>query len=92
LRALRAWTGQTGLPKHLRFMPTSTFYSTLNPKRTRLPPLNMVQTIVEACGANVSEWTAAWRVIRMREFEEENPPLAGVSAGESLPGLRCCSA
>jgi hypothetical protein len=91
LRALRAWAGKPGskdiaragrelglLPPSPRdgTLPSSTLYDALNPRRVSLPPLRIVQMIVEACGAWVPEWTAAWQAIALRQFDEENPPLA----------------
>lgn len=98
LRALRAWAGKPGsreiaragrnlglLPRSLPEgnLPSSTLYDALNPKRTSLPPLRIVQMVVEACGAWVPEWTATWQAIALRQFDAENPPLtAGIDRKE----------
>jgi hypothetical protein len=80
LRALRAWAGQPGFSefKHGRYSGTiyvgrSAVYDALSPKRTRLPRLELVRVIVDACGADVEEWVSAWRALRLREFEKANP-------------------
>jgi hypothetical protein len=82
LRALRAWAGQPGYKTILqrnaaipRDIPRSTMYDALNPARTRLPALEVVQAIVRACAspAAAEAWTVAWRALRLREFEQDNP-------------------
>jgi hypothetical protein len=50
-------------------------YDALNPKRTTLPWLRIVQMIVHACHTDVGIWTAAWQAIAMRALEAKNPPL-----------------
>jgi hypothetical protein len=94
LRALRAWAGQPGYKTIIARIgatpatfPRSTMYDALNPYRTRLPPLEVVQGIVRACASpgTAEAWTAIWRAIRLREFEQDNPPAAddGPAAAES---------
>jgi hypothetical protein len=95
LRALRAWAGRPGskeiaragrglglLPPSPRdgTLASSTLYDAMDPKRLSLPPLRIVQMIVEACGAWVPEWTAAWQAIALRQFDAENPPIAAGSS------------
>lgn len=91
LRALRAWAGQPGY-KTIRGrinqgFAKSTMYDALSPRRTRLPPLEIVQCIVQACASpgTAGSWTEVWRAIRLREFEQDNPPAADGSAVEELP-------
>jgi hypothetical protein len=94
LRALRAWAGQPGYKTILErsgvrsaTLARSTMYDALNPRRTRLPALEVVQDIVRACtspGA-AEAWTAAWRTIRLREFEQDNPPAADDSPATADP-------
>jgi hypothetical protein len=85
LRALRAWAGQPGYKTIIARLgvtpaafPKSTMYDALNPHRTRLPALEIVRGIVRACASPgaAEAWTAAWRAIRLREFEQDNPPAA----------------
>lgn len=81
LRALRAWEGQPSykeicagsgffLPRAgaERWPPRSTVYDALNPRRTTLPSLFVVQVIVAGCSGPVEEWTTAWRAIKLREI------------------------
>jgi hypothetical protein len=81
LRALRAWAGQPGHKEIMRQsgrrLSSSTMYDALSPTRTRLPPLDVVETILAACASAgaVAEWVAVWRAIRLREFERDNPPV-----------------
>lgn len=82
LRALRIWAGKPG-PTEIAAaarglgrarVADSTLYDALNLKRTTLPKLNIVQIIVCSCGADVKEWTEAWKAVAMSEFEAGNPP------------------
>jgi hypothetical protein len=79
LRALRAWAGQPGRKKigglSGRRMPSSTLYSALSPSRTRLPSLDVVEAIVLVCASpgTHEDWIGAWRALRLRQFEQENP-------------------
>jgi hypothetical protein len=78
LRALRAWAGQPGRKKIGRLsgqpMPSSTLYYALSPSRTRLPSLDVVRVIVQACASpgTREDWIDAWRALRLRQFEQEN--------------------
>ena len=56
-------------------MPPSTLYYTLSPSRTRLPSLDVVGAIVQACASpgTREDWIDAWRALRLRQFEQENP-------------------
>jgi hypothetical protein len=79
LRALRAWAGQPGRKEINRQsglgMSSSTLYDALSPARTRLPPLEIVRAIVLTCASpeRCEDWTDAWRALRLRQFEQENP-------------------
>jgi hypothetical protein len=93
LRKLRAWGGNPGLPEVTQAwrrrtgrpgrLASSSFYDTLSPDRPSLPALLVVQALVEACGADVDEWTEAWRAVNLSEFERAHPnPLTGVPPAE----------
>jgi hypothetical protein len=79
LRTLRAWAGQPGWyeiarrssSSSRRYMSKSSMYSALNPKRTSLPPLDIVRVIAEGCEADAGEWVSAWRAIKIRELEAQ---------------------
>ena len=110
LRALRAWAGQPGRKKIARLsgqrMPSSTLYSALSPSRTRLPSLDVVEAIVQACASpgTRENWIDAWRALRLRQFEQENPgppeedqeadvltPEAWRATGEDRLGVGCAA-
>jgi hypothetical protein len=88
LRALRAWGGNPGV-KAVRpgrddydgypgWLSQSSFYDALNQARTTLPALPIVRALARVCGADVEQWTAAWRAMQLSEFEKANPrPVAG---------------
>jgi hypothetical protein len=66
-------------------------YDALNPKRTTLPPLRSVKSIVLACLDNedaAEEWINAWRAIKVREFTRANPRPAGEPADGARVPLR----
>ena len=80
LRALRAWGGRPSrkavveAARVLRdedWVPgwpsSSTFYDAFNPRRRSLPSLQLVRAIIAACGADVDEWTEAWRAVSVAE-------------------------
>ncbi|MDH6576172.1 hypothetical protein [Kitasatospora sp. MAP5-34] len=72
LRALKSWSGDPSLRELQRLtgLPRSTIADALDPRRTRLPPLNRVLTIVLACGVPAGaaeEWETAWKRIQMRQ-------------------------
>lgn len=79
LRALRAWGGNPGVKQVHTANGRSysgrrgSFYDALNPKRTSLPPLQIVWDLARTCGADVGEWESAWRALSLREFEKTNP-------------------
>lgn len=82
LRALRVWAGKPG-PAEIaaaahdlgrKRIADSTLYDALNPKRTTLPKVGIVQIVVHACRGDVGQWTQAWRAIAMLELETGNPP------------------
>jgi hypothetical protein len=71
LRALRAWGGNPRLKAS--YVSPSSFYDAISKKRTTMPPLPIVQALVQACGANVTDWIEAWRALSLAEFERANP-------------------
>jgi hypothetical protein len=92
LRALRAWAGQPGRKKIVfasgQHMASSTLYNALSPSRTRLPSLEVVRIIVQACASpgTREDWIDAWRALRLRQFEQENPgPQEGQEADVLTP-------
>jgi hypothetical protein len=94
LRALRAWAGKPGRKGGERAgywwaLPSSTMYDALNPKRTTLPPLRTVQSIVRAYLDDedaIEEWISAWRAINVREFTRANPrPASDPADGPRVP-------
>jgi hypothetical protein len=97
LRTLRAWAGNPGRREGSQrlgnwwALPTSTMYDALSPKRTTLPPLRTVKSILMACLDDedaVEEWVSAWRVISVREFTKANPRPASELADEARAPLR----
>ena len=92
LRALRAWAGDPGYQeigrRAGRRVPSSTLYDALSPARDKLPPLDIVQAIAVACASpgSAAGWTAAWRAIRLREFDRDNPVAPDEPAAR--PSLR----
>jgi hypothetical protein len=79
LRALRAWAGDPGRKAISgpsgRWISSSTLYDALSPSRTKLPSLDVVRAIVQACASPEAgrDWIDAWRALRLRQFEQENP-------------------
>ena len=79
LRALRAWAGQPGRKKIARLsgqrMPSSTLYSALSPSRTRLPSLDVVEAIVQACASpgTRENWIDAWRASASASSSRKTP-------------------
>ncbi len=97
LRALRAWGGSPGYKEvsaigrrstpeaGYRWLSTSTFYDAISPSRVTLPPLRIVRPLVQACDANVEEWTLAWKALSLREFEKANPLLPAADPQATNP-------
>jgi hypothetical protein len=78
LRALRAWAGQPGHKEITNRsgarLAASTMYDALDPARSSLPSLEVTKAIVSACAPNsLGNWIAAWRAIRLLEFDRDNP-------------------
>jgi hypothetical protein len=97
LRALRAWAGTPGRWETKQrlgnwwTLPSSTMYDALSPRRTTLPPLRTVKSILLACLDDedaVEEWVSAWRAISVREFTRANPVPAGEPADGDRAPLR----
>jgi hypothetical protein len=101
LRTLRAWAGSPSRHEAKErlgnwwTLPSSTMYDAISPKRTTLPPLRTVKSILMACLDDqdaVEEWVSAWRAIRVREFTSANPVPAGEpSDGGGRAALRVVS-
>jgi hypothetical protein len=69
-------------------------YDALSPKRTTLPPLRTVKSILMACLDDqdaVEEWVSAWRAIRVREFASANPMPVGEPSDGRRAALRVVS-
>lgn len=71
LRTVKLWAGDPSLEVlHRRTgIATSTLSDALNPRRRRLPPLEIVRALVRACGADSSQaarWERAWYSLRQR--------------------------
>jgi hypothetical protein len=88
LRALRAWGGNPGVREvdfvgrpswGGRWLSSSSFYEALSERRPTLPPLKIVQALVEVCGSDVAQWTQAWQALSLAEFEKANPAPAELS-------------
>lgn len=72
LRSIKFWAGDPSLEVLYRRtgVATSTLSDALNPQRRRLPSLELVRSLVRACGANAvqaAQWERAWRSARARE-------------------------
>jgi hypothetical protein len=93
LGALRAWAGKPGVKEIARRsgnrgLAASSMYDALSSKRTTLPPLETVITIVRACAPrSINDWVATWRMISLRSFEDANPMPPGRNAARR-PQLR----
>jgi hypothetical protein len=93
LRALRAWAGNPGRMETRQrlgqYLPSSTMYDAISPRRTTLPALRTVTLIVMSCLNDedaVEEWVTAWRAISVREFTAANPrPSAEPTEGTRAP-------
>ncbi len=93
LRALKCWSGDLSLRELQRRtgLPRSTIADALDPRRTRLPPLDRVRTILAACGVPASmaeEWEAAWKRIQMQQValpEPAEPESAPEPAAPAAP-------
>jgi hypothetical protein len=90
LRALRVWGGNPGY-KTIRacsgqWLSESSMYAALSSSRTRMPPLAIVQAVVQACRADAGNWTAAWQELSLRGFEKNNPRPGGDQESETGPG------
>jgi tetratricopeptide (TPR) repeat protein len=87
LRAVKMWAGDPSLEllRRRTGVATSTLSDAFNPRRRRMPSLELVRMIVRACGADPSQaaiWERAWRVLRERLDAAESPaaPLSGLHA------------
>ncbi|QDO03793.1 hypothetical protein FNV65_53910 [Streptomyces sp. S1A1-8] len=72
LRSIKFWAGDPSLEVLYRRtgVATSTLSDALNPQRRRLPSLELVRSLVRACGANAvqaAQWERAWRSARARD-------------------------
>lgn len=72
LRSIKFWAGDPSLEVLYRRtgVATSTLSDALNPQRRRLPSLELVRSLVRACGANAvqaAQWERAWRSARVRD-------------------------
>lgn len=88
LRAVKLWGGDPSLEVLSRRtgVATSTLSDALNPQRRRLPSLELVRSLVLACGANaiqVAQWERAWRSARGRD--SRLAVRRSVPTGRSLP-------
>ncbi|WP_217549491.1 NB-ARC domain-containing protein [Streptomyces sp. GbtcB6] len=86
LRAVKLWAGDPSLEVLYRRtgVATSTLSDALNPQRRRLPSLELVRSLVLACGANAvqaAQWERAWRSARGRDsrFGAPRPVVASRS-------------
>jgi hypothetical protein len=43
-----------------------------------------VQALVRACGADIAQWTQAWQVLSLAEFEKANPAPTELAAGSPV--------
>ncbi|AUG80237.1 transcriptional regulator [Kitasatospora sp. MMS16-BH015] len=80
MRELKVRSGEPSLRELARRtgLPRSTLADTFDPRRTRLPPLDRVLTIVSALGRPPEEadiWAAAWRTLRCRLANQALPAL-----------------
>lgn len=63
-------------------------YYALNPKRTRLPSLEVVRVIVTACTDTpdeANEWIMAWKAIKVQEVAHAEGTPAGQPARAARP-------
>ncbi|WP_213002438.1 ATP-binding protein [Winogradskya consettensis] len=86
LRDAKVWGGNPSLEELRRRtgIASSTLSDALNTQRRRLPPLDIVRSLVQACGADSTEtarWEQAWRTLfeHLRTAEPTTPTDA---AGE----------
>jgi len=71
LRAVKVWAGDPSLEviRRRTGVAASTLSDAFDPRRRRLPSLDLVRAIVRACGAVPSEiaaWESVWRLLRER--------------------------
>lgn len=85
LRAVKLWAGDPSLEvlRRRTGVATSTLSDAFNPQRRRLPSLELVRTLVRACGAEAfqaAQWELAWRSLRERTDALSRPvPYPGPS-------------
>lgn len=77
LRRLKVWAGDPSFQALQRStgVPRATLSDALNPRRKRLPVLDVVVALVRGCGGtadDVHEWTVAWRRVK----NEQSGPAA----------------
>ena len=75
LRSLKVWAGDPSLDvlRRRTGVAKSTLSDAFNPQRRRIPSLDLVRAIVQACGADPAQtaaWDDAWR--RLREQTDNN--------------------
>ncbi|WP_441249748.1 hypothetical protein [Kitasatospora sp. McL0602] len=93
LRELKAHCGEPSLRELQRRsgLPRSTLADTFDPRRTRLPPLDRITTIVAALGLPAEEvdaWSAAWRSLQGRLVQRTEPEPVAPLAPELAPEPR----
>ncbi|WP_412543897.1 tetratricopeptide repeat protein [Longispora sp. K20-0274] len=89
LRALRLWAGDPSLRDLARRtrLPHTTLADALDARRQRLPRLELVRALVEACGGSreqVARWERAWRDLRVAE--RRTPPTTEAAGTAPRPG------
>jgi tetratricopeptide (TPR) repeat protein len=89
LRAVKVWAGDPSLEviRRRTGVAASTLSDAFDPRRRRLPSLDLVRAIVRACGAVPSEiaaWESVWRLLR----ERTNSAPGSAPNTPSSPGRR----